>query len=210
MFNTANKDKKKHEERNPMPPPELSLALKEWAVTQRALLEGHQLILLRKGGIVEDTGDFDLRGDTFLLYPTYAHETERAGDLQPCFGQWLGEEEARKTDASHIRIEAFAHATDVVRVGSPDTLARLMPQHIWSSQFIQGRFDWEPYKPVFVLLLRAYALAQPHIVPTRREYGGCRSWVTLAEPIATAGALPALSDDKWARRRELTLHLLKE
>ncbi len=193
-----------------MPPPELTLALKEWAVVQRALLEGHQLMLLRKGGIVEDTGDFDLRGDTFLLYPTYAHETERAGDLQPCFGQWLAEEEARKTDTSHIRIEAFAHATDVVRVGSPETLTRLMPQHIWSPQFIQGRFDWEPYKPVFVLLLRAYALAQPQSVPVRPEYGGCRSWVTLAEPISTDGAKPALSDDKWARRRELTLHLLEE
>ena len=193
-----------------MPPPELTLALKEWAVTQRALLEGHQLILLRKGGIVEDTGDFDLRGDTFLLYPTYAHETERAGDLQPCFGQWLSEEESRKTDVNSIRIESFARATDVVRVGSPDTLIRLMPQHIWSPQFIHGRFDWEPYKPVFVLLLRAYALAQPHVLPVQREYGGCRSWVTLAEPISTAHAVPAVPDDIWERRRELTLRFLKE
>ncbi len=192
-----------------MPPLELALALKEWAVTQRALLEGHQLVLLRKGGIIEDTGDFDLRADTFLLYPTYAHETERAGDLQPCFGQWLREEESRKTDVNHIRIEAFAQATDVVRVGSPETLTRLMPQHIWSPQFIHGRFDWEPYKPVFVLLLRAFALAQPQTIPTRPEYGGCRSWVTLAEPISTANAVPALSEDKWTRRRELTLQLLK-
>ena len=193
-----------------MLPPDISLALKEWAVTQRALLEGHQLILLRKGGIIEDTGDFDLRGDTFLLYPTYAHETERAGDLQPCFGQWLSEEENRKLGKDFIRIEAFAQATDVVKVGSPETLTRLMPQHIWSPQFIQGRFDWEPYKPVFVLLLRAYALAQPSVVPVTREYGGCRSWVTLDAPIATAGAVPALSEDKWARRRELTLRLLQE
>lgn len=193
-----------------MPPPELTLALKEWAVTQRALLEGHQIVLLRKGGIIEDTGDFDLRADTFLLYPTYAHETERAGDVQPCFGQWLGEEEARKTDAAHIRIESFAQATDVVRVGSPQTLIRPMPQHIWSPQFIQGRFDWEPYKPVFVLLLRAYALTAPSVIPTRREYGGCRSWVTLDAPFSTQGAVPAVSDDTWERRRELTLRLLRE
>ena len=76
---------------------ELTVALKEWAVVQRSLLEGHQIILLRKGGLIEESGDFDLRAGQFLLYPTYAHETERAGDVQPCFGQWLSEEEARKT-----------------------------------------------------------------------------------------------------------------
>ncbi|MDQ2688502.1 MAG: DUF1802 family protein [Armatimonadota bacterium] len=42
----------------------------------------------------------------------------------------------------------------------------------------------------------------------RREYGGCRSWIELAEGISTAGATPALSDEKYARRRELTRALL--
>ena len=54
-------------------------ALKEWAVTQRSLLEGHQIVLLRGGGIVEEAGDFDLKAKQFLIYPAYAHETERAG-----------------------------------------------------------------------------------------------------------------------------------
>lgn len=193
-----------------MLPTKLSLALKEWAVTQRALLEGHQLLLLRKGGLIEDTGDFDLRAPSFLLYPTYEHETERAGDVQPCFGQWLREEEDRKLGPDSVRLEAFAEATDVVRVTQPETLFRLMPQHIWSRQFIQGRFDWEPYKPVFALVLRAYHLTAPQILPVRREYGGCRSWIDLAEPVETTGATPAISDDTWERRRALTLQLLAE
>ena len=62
-----------------MLPNELTTALKEWAVVQRSLLEGHQIILLRKGGLIEESGDFDLRAERFLLYPTYAHETERDG-----------------------------------------------------------------------------------------------------------------------------------
>jgi len=193
-----------------MPPRTLSLALKEWAVTQRALLEGHQIILLRKGGLVEDTGDFDLRAPTFLLYPTYEHETERAGDLQPCFAQWLAEEEQGKPGPGFARLEAWAEATDVVRVAQPETLIRLMPQHIWSRQFLQGRFDWEPYKPVFALVLRAHRLAAPQTLPMRREYGGCRSWIDLAEPISIEGSTPAVSDDTWARRRALTLQLLAE
>ena len=189
---------------------ELTTALKEWAVVQRSLLEGHQIILLRKGGLIEDTGDFDLKAKQFLLYPTYAHETERAGDLQPCFGQWLDEEEVRKLPPSEIRIEAAAEVSDVVRVDDRTKLLNLAPQHIWSPQFVHGRYDWEPYKPVFVLLLRAYALPEPIVLPVLRGYGGCRSWIDLETPISTLGATPAVSDERYARRRELTLTLLGE
>lgn len=187
---------------------ELTTALKEWAVVQKSLLEGHQIILLRKGGLIEDTGDFDLKARQFLIYPTYEHETERAGDLQPCFGQWLREEEARKLPPGEIRIEAAAEVSDVVRVSDRAKLLHLAPQHIWSPQFIDGRYDWEPYKPVFVLLLRAYRLPSPVVLPVLRSYGGCRSWIELAEPLSTAGAVPAVSDERYARRRELTLQLL--
>ena len=188
--------------------PELITALKEWAVVQKSLLEGHQIILLRKGGLIEDTGDFDLKARQFLIYPTYAHETERAGDLQPCFEQWLREEEGRKLPPSEIQIEAAAEVSDVVRVEDRAKLLNLAPQHIWSPQFIDGRYDWEPYKPIFVLLLRAYTLASPVVLPVLRSYGGCRSWIELAEPVLTAGAVPAVSDERYARRRELTLGLL--
>lgn len=191
-----------------MLPENLTTALKEWAVVQRALLEGHQLLLLRKGGLIEDTGEFDLRAQSFLLYPTYEHETERLGDVQPCFGQWLREEEGRKPGPEWVRIEAAAAVTDVVRVDEREKLLNLAAQHIWSRQFIDGRFDWEPYKPVFVLLLRAYTLAEAQVIPVRREYGGCRSWIELAEGISTEGAVPALSDEKYERRRTLTLELL--
>lgn len=189
---------------------ELTVALKEWAVVQRSLLEGHQIILLRKGGLIEETGDFDLRATQFLLYPTYEHETERLGDVQPCFGQWLREEEARKTPPTEIRIEAAAEVTDVVRVEDRAKLLTLAPQHIWSPQFIHGRYDWEPYKPVFVLLLRVYRLAAPTTLPVLRQYGGCRSWIELAERVSTAGAVPTVSEERYKRRRELTLRLLGE
>ena len=130
--------------------------------------------------------------------------------MQPCFGQWLREEEARKTAPTEIRIEAAAEVTDVLRVDDRAKLLNLAPQHIWSPQFIHGRYDWEPYKPVFVLLLRAYRLAEPTVRPVLRQYGGCRSWIEMAEPVSTAGAVPAVSDERYERRRELTLKLLRE
>ena len=185
-------------------------ALKEWAVVQRSLLEGHQIILLRKGGLIEETNDFDLKAATFAIQPTYVHETERAGDLQPCFIEWLREEEAKrvKEAQNRVRIDCICSATDIVRVDDRQRLIKLMPQHIWSQSFIDGRYDWDPYKPVFVLICRAYALPSPADIPWRDEYGGCRSWSTLREPIATDGATPAMSDDTFARRRELTLSIL--
>ena len=192
-----------------MLPETLTTSLKEWAVVQRSLLEGHQIILLRKGGIVEDTGDFDLKAPSFLLFPTYAHETERFGDLQECFGQWLREEEARNPGPGLLKIEAAAEVTDIVRVDDREKLIKLMPQHIWSRQFIDGRYDWEPYKPIFVLLLRAYRLSEPTLVEMRREYGGCRSWIDIAEPVSTLGAVPSISDATFDKRRELTLSLLR-
>ena len=193
-----------------MLPNTLPIALKEWAVIQRALLDGHQIVLLRKGGIVEDTGDFDLKARDFVFFPTYLHETERAGDVQPCFGQWLREEEARRPEQGVVRIEAAAHVTDVVRVDDRNKLRKLSPQHIWSAQFINGRFDWEPYKPIFALIVRAFALPRPHLIPLRREYGGCRSWVEMDGPVSTEGAVSVLPDAHFARRRELTLALLTD
>ena len=46
-------------------------ALKEWAVVCRALEEGRQIVLLRKGGILEYRQSFKVKHDRFLLFPTY-------------------------------------------------------------------------------------------------------------------------------------------
>ena len=52
----------------------MPIALKEWAVTVRALAEGEQLVTLRKGGIREDHKHFELEHDRFFLYPTFDHQ----------------------------------------------------------------------------------------------------------------------------------------
>ena len=53
----------------------LNIALKEWSATIDALTSGHQLFLLRKGGIRETNRHFELANHRFLLYPT--HSTKR-------------------------------------------------------------------------------------------------------------------------------------
>ena len=50
------------------------IALKEWAITVDALASGEQILLMRKGGIHEESKDFRIIHDEFLLYPTYEHQ----------------------------------------------------------------------------------------------------------------------------------------
>ncbi|MGH9628683.1 MAG: DUF1802 family protein, partial [Bryobacteraceae bacterium] len=60
----------------------MNIALKEWASVVSALGTGRQILLLRKGGIVEARrGGFELRHHEFLFFPTYEHQ--HADSLKP-------------------------------------------------------------------------------------------------------------------------------
>ena len=48
-------------------------ALKEWAAVVHALLEGEQIVDLRKGGRREDGRHFDVPARRLWLYPTAEH-----------------------------------------------------------------------------------------------------------------------------------------
>ena len=51
-------------------------AFKEWAVICRALTTGRQDVILRKGGIVEPGGRFQVLTDDFYLFPTFVHQSK--------------------------------------------------------------------------------------------------------------------------------------
>src|SRR6188472_2307864 len=51
------------------------IALKEWAIICKALEEGKQILLLRKGGIMEYRKGFEVKHNEFLLYPTFEHQS---------------------------------------------------------------------------------------------------------------------------------------
>jgi hypothetical protein len=38
------------------------------------------------------------------------------------------------------------------------------------------------------------------MIPYRQEYGGCRSWIDLAEPMAIDGAIPVLDDAEYTQQ----------
>jgi hypothetical protein len=50
------------------------------------------------------------------------------------------------------------------------------------------------------LLLRVYRLPQPHIIPYRQAYGGCRSWIDLNESISLAGMTPVWDEQDYSQQ----------
>ena len=84
-------------------PDKCQMALKEWAITCEAIGRGEQILLLRKGGIHEDSKDFRVIHREFLLYPTYEHQK---ADLlrpehQPGAGGAAGASTGRQADNLH-------------------------------------------------------------------------------------------------------------
>ena len=53
-----------------------------------------------------------------------------------------------------------------------------------------------------------FNMQQPYTLPMRPEYGGCKSWVTLERPLSTAGAVAAVAESEFARRRTAVLETL--
>ncbi len=62
-------------------------ALKEWAAIVHALLEGEQIVDVRKGGIREDGRHFDVPARRCWLSPTAEHQ--KAELLKPAYAHWV-------------------------------------------------------------------------------------------------------------------------
>ncbi|MBW4612402.1 MAG: DUF1802 family protein [Desmonostoc vinosum HA7617-LM4] len=173
-----------------------SHALKEWAVAINALESGKTIMLLRKGGIHERHGRFQVAHEQILLYPTYEHQqpfllkAEYANSVYPVAPGWHPET---------IRITSWAIITDILPISDESTVNALLPFHIWNEHFISDRLKWKVSQPLYILLLRTYKLPQAQEISYRPEYGGCKSWIDLAQTIQLPGAEPVLSDSAYTQ-----------
>ena len=94
-------------------------ALKEWAAIVHALLEGEQVIDVRKGGLREDGRHFDLSSRRVWLYPTAEHQ--RAELLKPAYRHWVDLATSSPVGAS-ITIAGWADVTDVATISETEHL----------------------------------------------------------------------------------------
>ena len=168
-------------------------ALKEWAVVDEALGSGEQAVLLRKGGIHEKGGRFEIEHEEFLIYPTYLHQAPEL--LKPSFRARCSD---GRTDKDRVTIRHFTRVVERAPAPpTPETADHWDRFHIYSPELIQKRYAYKPERPLWLLLIRAYRLASPTTIAETPAYAGCRSWVSLDEPVCVEDAVPVLEDEAF-------------
>ncbi len=179
-------------------------ALKEWAVAVEALERGETALVIRKGGIREKA--FAVANRRFLLLPGYEHQKPEL--LKPGYRELL-KGIPDLTDDGPLRFTSFVEVEGAYEVSEPEALEAIDPYHIWAPGYAESRLKWRPKKPLTVLALRTYLLPEPVELPYSGAYGGCKSWIELAEPVSTAGARPARDDGAFGRLVSPALEALR-
>ncbi len=181
------------------------VAFKEWAIVVEALGRGEQIFILRKGGIRETRGEFQVEHRQFWLFSTRFHEAEES--VIPSKRAAL-KELAKTASATEVQIEFLAVAEPVLQLKGLEQVQRLQGRHIWSEQILRERFDFGREAGMHLLMTRAYRLPKARRFPLVEAYGGCKSWVRLAESIESDSLVPVLSDLDFAAERDAILGLL--
>jgi hypothetical protein len=178
-------------------PATLTSALKEWAVAVNALANGDTILLLRKGGIREQGSSFNLVHRRVWLYPTYEHQKPHL--LKPGYARQV-EPVPSGWHPDSVNISAWADITHQFQVSQAAVVEALLPFHIWTADFVSERLKWKPRSPLSVLLLRVHKLPHPQPISYHSDYGGCKSWIELQEPLALNTALPVLTDAAYQQQ----------
>jgi len=170
----------------------LNVAFKEWAGICAKLASGEQSLILRKGGIAEEAGEFRPEHPRFWLYPTYFHEpadVERPPPGTVILSHW-------------VEVAAVEYAERL------EQILHLRGLHGWTEATIRQRFDYRS-PGLYVLTLKVFRGSR-HTVIESPEYAGCKTWVHLAEPLSTEGSTPVLAEGTWAIVAEEIAERLKD
>src|SRR4051794_25640218 len=149
-------------------------AFKEWAVVVRALLEGEQILDVRKGGLREAGRHFSVQASRVWLYPTVEHQQSEL--VKPAYRRWIDTTEADAPPDRAVRVEGWADIVGVATVSEPEVLDALDGKVVWTRAYVETRFRWKARDPLHVLALRVHRLTDPVTVPYRDEYGGGTAW----------------------------------
>ena len=183
-------------------PSSCAVALKEWATVLEALAKGEQLVLIRKGGLIEPGSGFELVSPTFLFYPTFEHQAVTY--LRPPYQRYFDDAVTRRSPPDQVRFELCGIAVSSVQSRDPAIVERLSGFHVYNEDFVTQRLKWQPDQPLAIIVVRTFRLAAPHLLPVVPRYAGCKSWVDLDTPVSLEGARPVLDEPVFHERaREL-------
>lgn len=149
-------------------------ALKEWSAVVRALEDGAQCVILRKGGIHDAGPQGPFGAGEFALFPT--HEHQDASSIKPEFRHYL--EGGAPHGESFNTVGSLATVVAEATVAPGPALEALSPMHIWSGEYVAKRAAWMPERPLRAALLRVRRIAGAR-VRTGPEHAGCKSWIDV-------------------------------
>jgi hypothetical protein len=172
----------------------LQHAFKEWAVVCRALGEGRQALILRKGGIEEAGGDFRPEHTRFWLFPTFTHQQPAA--IVPEAAPLLAQAEAERPPAGVVRLTHFAEVVGIYHLHNLAAALAVDGMHVWSEETVRARFAYR-WPGLYLLAVRVSRAAEAVELPDTPGYAGCRTWVELQRELPTEGATPVLSDEAF-------------
>src|SRR2546426_2596411 len=116
------------------------IAFKEWAVICAALADGRQTLILRKGGIQEGRGGFQVEHREFWLFPTYLHQDEQGliEEARPL----LERTRSQRPPEEIIRIGHYTVVEEPHEVADLEAAFALAGHHIWSARTVEMRFNY--------------------------------------------------------------------
>lgn len=173
-------------------------AFKEWAIVVDALGRGEQILILRKGGIAEGPGGFRVEHPRFALFPTQFHQQRES--VLPAAQSRYDEIAPHLSTAEVLKLEFCAEVVAWRKLPTLAAVERLRGQHIWRDDVLAQRFDWGKEQNLFALAVRVSRLPRCIELPMLPGYGGCKSWITLAEDIPIDAAQPVLPPDVFQAR----------
>ncbi len=182
------------------------VALKEWAVTIAALEQGRQVVLLRKGGLldpatdVSQAGTFSFEYSNFWLLPTHLHQDEKLVkpehfDLFRTARDWRDAQQKE-----FLSLHLWARVERVWRFSADDAEVLANAPHIWSDSYLDLRLGYKPDEPLLCGALRVFCVPQSVRVAWQTKFGGCRSWIETDEALSLENAQPILNDAEFARQ----------
>ena len=177
-------------------------ALKEWDAQVRALMAGRVSLIVRKGGIVEKNGDFEVEHAQFWLYPTFLHQNP--GELRPEFSDLLREHPR----PGALELRAFAQVERVWKLTNLESIQSLEAHQCLTAGALERRFRYRDKPWVHALLLRVYTVQNAVWLEETPAYAGCASWVPFEREIAPDGLQPVLENAAFEGQKSSLERLL--
>jgi hypothetical protein len=139
---------------------------------------------------------FEVKHNEFLLYPTFEHQSlesikaeykEKLKEILEEQNKYTRKEIDKNNKNSDINntniIKLLAKVEDVVEISDKVTLSKLRDYHIWSDEYVMMRMNYNPSKPMSVLLLRIYKIKKPLIIDINDKWSGCKSWIDIEKDV---------------------------